>query len=183
MASEQGLRREATAASDRSVVVSRVFDAPQESVFQAFADPQKLAQWFAPEPFTIPKSESDFRVGGRYMWVMRDEDGNDFTATGEYRDIAEPERLVFTDSVESMPRDWVDMLNEARGSAKGTPVPDGIVTVTFENVGGKTKVTYREDFDSKATRDAYVELQMIEGLNGSFDKLETVLEKTPAAMW
>lgn len=173
-------REQATSASDRSVVVSRVIDAPREAVFQAWADPQRLAQWFAPEGLTVPRSESDFRVGGRYTLVMRDADGNDFTSTGIYREIDEPERLVYTDSVEQMPSGWTDMVNDARGMAHGTPIPDGVVTLTLEDMGGKTKVTFRDDFDSKATRDAFVEMQMVEGLEGSLDNLERLLAGTPS---
>ena len=168
------------AADDRAIIVTHVFDAPREAVFEAFEDPKKMAQWFAPEPLTVPEAKADFRVGGRYRYVMRDTDGNDFPATGAYREIVKPERLVYTDSVEEMPSSWVDMVNEARGQAKGTPIPDAVVTVTFEDVGGKTKVTFRDDFDSKATREAYVKMQMVEGLEGSFVGLEKVVAKSPA---
>lgn len=171
----------ATSRGDRSVVVDRVFDAPPEAVFKAWTDPQIMARWFAPEPLTVPRAEMDLRVGGRYRLVMRDEEGNDFTSSGEYREITPPERLVYTDSLEEMPIAFVDMVNEARGAQPDTPVEDGIVTVTFEEAGrDKTLVTYRDDFDSKATRDAFVEMQMVEGLEGSFDNLERVLARMPS---
>jgi len=172
-------KSEATPTSaDWAIVVSRVFDSPREAVYEAWADPQKLAQWFAPEPMTVPKSEADVRPGGRYTFVMRDPDGTDYPSTGEYLEVVEPERIVFTDSIVEMPDSWVDMVNEARGQAKGTPVPDGIVTLTFEDLGGKTRLTYSALYDSKATADAYVKLQMIEGLEAGFDKLEKVLART-----
>ena len=170
-------REEATAASDRTVVVSRVFNAPQELVFKAWTDSEMMAQWFAPEPLTVPRAEIDLRVGGRFTLVMRDPDGNEFPSTGEYLEIVVPERYVATDSVEMMPEMWLDTVNKARGKAPGAPVPDGITTVTFEDVDGKTRVTFSEELESKAIRDAYVEVQMVEGLDMTFDNLEKLLAR------
>lgn len=166
--------------NDRRVVVDRTFDAPREALFEAFTDPKLMAQWFAPEPLTVPLAEIDARPGGRYTLVMRDEQGNDFTGVGEYREVVRPERLVYTDSSAEMPSGFLDMVNEARNMPHGTPVPDGIVTVTFEDAGGRTKVTYMEEFDSPATREAWVQMQMVEGLEGGFDKLEKVLTQSPS---
>ena len=173
-------REEATAASDRKVVVTREFDAPRELVFRAWTDPELMAQWFAPKPLTVPRAEIDLRVGGRFTLVMRDPEGNEYPSTGEYLEIGEPERYVATDSVEAMPAMWVDTVNQARGEAPGTPVPDGITTVTFEDLGGKTRVTYSEELESKALRDAYVEIQMVEGLDMTMDNLEKLLARLQA---
>jgi uncharacterized protein YndB with AHSA1/START domain len=170
-------REEATAASDRTIVVTRVFDAPRELVFKAWTDPELMAQWFAPEPLTVPRAEIDLRVGGRFTLVMRDPDGNEFPSTGAYLEVDAPNRYVATDSVEEMPAAWLDTVNEARGMAPGTPVPDGITTVTFDDVDGKTLVTFSEEWESKAMRDAYVEVQMIEGLDMTLDNLEKLLAK------
>jgi uncharacterized protein YndB with AHSA1/START domain len=170
-------REEATAATDRTIVVTRMFDAPHELVFKAWTDPELMAQWFAPEPLTVPRAEIDLRVGGRFTLVMRDPDGNEFPSTGVYLEVDEPNRYVATDSVEAMPTSWLDTVNEARGKALGTPVPDGITTVTFDDVDGKTLVTFSEEWESKAMRDAYVEVQMIEGLDMTLDNLEKLLAK------
>lgn len=123
----------------------------------------------------MPRAEIDARVGGHYTIVMRDEEGIDYEGRGEYRDVVEPERIVFTDSIDAMPRQWIDVVNEARGAAPGTRVPDGLVTVTMEHEGGRCKMTFSEEFDSKATRDAFIEVQMVEGFEGSLDNLERVL--------
>ena len=112
-------REEATATSDRTVVVARVFDAPRGLVFRAWTDPELMAQWFAPEPLTVPRAEIDLRVGGRFTLVMRDDDGNEFPSTGEYLEVVVPERYVATDSVEMMPKMWLDTVNEARGKSPG----------------------------------------------------------------
>lgn len=171
------LRADATSHGDRTVVLSREFDAPPQEVFRAWTEPRLWAKWFAPEPMEVPRAEVDARPGGRYVFVMRDEDGNDYMSTGTYEVVDEPRKLVYTDSAEAMPHSFTDILNEARGEAPGTPIPDGTATVTFEDVGGKTKMTFSEEFDSKKTRDAWVQMQMVEGLAQGFDQLERVLQK------
>ena len=108
---------------------------------------------------------------------MRDDDGNEFPSTGEYLEVVVPERYVATDSVEMMPEMWLDTVNEARGKSPGSQVPDGITTVTFEDLDGKTRVTFCEEWESKAMRDAYVEVQMVEGLDMALDNLEKLLAK------
>lgn len=167
-------RQEATANSDTSIVMSRTFDAPREALWRAWTDTEMWAQWFAPEPMT-GRAEADVRPGGRYRFIMVAPDGTEYATVGSYLEVREPERLVYTDSTEEMPSEFVDMVNDARGQAHGTPVPDGEATITLEDLGGRTKLTFAETFDSKATRDAWIEMQMIEGLDAGFDKLEQLL--------
>ncbi len=71
------------AASDREVVMTRVFKAPRRLVFDAWTQPQHLQCWFAPQGYILPVCEIDLRVGGRYRWVMRGPDGSEVTMTGE----------------------------------------------------------------------------------------------------
>ncbi len=149
-------------------------------MFRAWTDPELWAQWFAPAPMTVPRAETDPRPGGRFAFVMRDGDGNDYESTGVYEEVAEPTRLVYRDSVETMPDSFLDMVNEARGEAAGTPIPDGIATVTFDAVEGGTRMTFSEEFESAALRDAWVQMQMVEGLAEGFDNLERLLARGDA---
>ncbi len=172
----QQMRRDATSQGDTRIVIVREFEAPREMLWEAWTSPGMMAQWFAPEPLTVPRAEIDARPGGKYTLVMRDEDGNEFPSTGTYREVVRPERLVYEDSVAEMPPSWVDLLNEARVEAPGTPVPDGIATLTFEDLGGdRTRMTFDEEFGSQALRDAYVEMQMVEGLQMTLDNLARLL--------
>lgn len=169
------LRARATSQGDRTIAISRVFDATPEKVFAAWTDPEKWARWFAPAPVTAPRVETDPRPGGRYTFVMRDPEGNEFESTGEYLEVAEPVRIVYLDSSSAMPARWTDLVNQFRGEPPGTPVPDGVGTVTFEDVDGGTRMTFSEEFDTPALRDAFVQMQMVEGLSQGFDQLEQVL--------
>ena len=113
---------------EREVVIERVFDAPRETVFRAWIDPQHLARWFGPKIFTIPVCETDARVGGAWHIVMRSPDGQEFPCGGVYKEIVPPERLVFSN-------DAVDR--------EGNPIIKGLTSVTFADHGGKTKLTLR----------------------------------------
>src|SRR3954453_19127452 len=61
--------REMPTAQDQQILITRVFDAPRELVFQAWTDPGHVAQWFGPEGFDTPRESVtvDLRVGGRYQ--------------------------------------------------------------------------------------------------------------------
>ena len=112
--------------AEREVVITRIFDALRALVFQAWTDPKHLKRWWGPKMFTNPVCEVDARVGGAWRIVMRGPDGVDYPCGGVYREIVEPERLVFT--------------NIATDN-DGNPILDGLTTVTFEEQGGKTKLT------------------------------------------
>lgn len=174
-------RQEATSHSDKTIVFSRTFDAPAEELFRAWTDPKMMAQWFAPQPMTVPKVEIDARPGGNFIFVMRDPDGTDYASTGEFLEIDEPRKIVYRDSVSEMPDSFLDAVNQARGEAPGTPIPDGTVTVTFEEAGDTTTMTFSEEWDSRATRDAWIEMQMVEGFQQGLDQLENVLSQRAMA--
>ena len=83
-------------ASDRVLVIERIFDAPREVVFEAWTMAEHLARWWGPKDFTLPSCEIDFRVGGSYRFCMRSPAGEDHWVWGEYREIVEFERIAFT---------------------------------------------------------------------------------------
>src|SRR4051794_23672666 len=89
---------EAEPSPDRDLVLTRLIDAPRESVYRAWTDPDLLKQWFAPLPYTTPVAELDVRPGGANLIVMRDPQGNEFPNRGVYLEVVENERLIFTDA-------------------------------------------------------------------------------------
>jgi uncharacterized protein YndB with AHSA1/START domain len=107
-----------------------VFDAPRALVFEAWSKPEHLSRWFAPNGFTVPSCEMDFRVGGKYRLCMRGF-GNDHWVHGEYREIVVPERIVWTGFLEG----------------DGNEV---VTTITFADYQGKTRLKAHQTF-SKVT--------------------------------
>jgi uncharacterized protein YndB with AHSA1/START domain len=131
----------ATEPAERVLVMTRVFDAPPSLVFQAWTRPEHLVSWWGPEGFTLPACTMDFRPGGAYRLCMRSSEGRDYWLRGVYREIVEPERIVFT---------W------AHENAERQIVHETVVTVTFAEHQGKTKLTLHQAvFESVAERDAH----------------------------
>lgn len=119
-------RGEAKIASEREMVVTRVFDAPRELVWEAWTKAEHLARWFGPRGFSLPVCEIDFRPGGAYRFVMRGPDGTDYPFHGLYREIAPPARIVFTAILDDEGNDEL------------------LTTVTLDEDGRKTRVTVRQ---------------------------------------
>ena len=141
-------------ASDRELVITRVFEAPRELVWKAWTE--EMDQWSAPRGFTIPISEGDLRLGGKWRAVMVSPEGKELPLGGVYREIVPPERLVFTHS-------WDD--------ASGKPGPETVVTVTLVARGQKTEMNFRQTgFDSTESRNGHAD-----GWGQSFDRLEELL--------
>ncbi len=115
-----------TDTASRTLVITRIFEAPPPLVFQAWTKPEHLVRWFGPNDFTLPTCEVDFRVGGSYRFCMHAPDGGDHWVHGEYLEIREYDKLSFTwTRSDGLPEPWVD----------------NVVTLTFEDLGGRTKFT------------------------------------------
>jgi uncharacterized protein YndB with AHSA1/START domain len=156
----------AAAESDtRELVITRVLNAPRELVWKSLTEPERLEQWWGPKGFTNPVCEIDVRVGGAIRIHMRSPDGNVYPMKGEFREIVPPERLVFTNIA-------VD--------AEGSPIIEGLTTVTFAEHGGKTTMTLHTR--GRAVVDYAVGyLQGMEaGWTGSIDKLASLLTRRGA---
>ena len=117
---------EVLATMPTSLVLTRVFDAPRELVFKAWTERARLERWWGPKGFTNPVCEIDPRPGGAIHIDMRGPDGTVYPMFGEYREIAPPERLVFT--------------SKALGP-NGQPMFEMLNTVTFADRGDKTELT------------------------------------------
>jgi uncharacterized protein YndB with AHSA1/START domain len=143
--------------SERELVVTRIFDAPRSLVFKAWSEPEHMVRWLGPRDFTGSIIKMDARPGGTYRFHMRSPEGADHWQQGVYHEIVEPQRLVYTFV-------WAD--------ANGNPTrPETLVTVTFEEHDGKTKLTLRQGlFESITARDEHRW-----GWNSSFDCLAEYL--------
>lgn len=160
--------------SEREFVITRIIDAPRSLVFKAWTDPNHMARWWGPHTFTTLVHELDARPGGAYHFVMRSREGVDYPLRGVYREVVEPERLVFTDDWSEHPAEWHDMLNNLH-QGLGKPDQGAITTVTFDEQAGKTLLTIRMTFESAATRDAMVKMGMNEGWSQSLERLAEVV--------
>ena len=134
----------ATAPKDRVLVMTRIFDAPRSLVFKVWTEPRHLVCWWGPRGYTTPVCEMDVRPGAAYRLLMRSAEGQEVWWHGVFREIVEPERLVWTSSI--------DRTDGTRVSG------ETVLTVTLEEQGHKTKLTLHQAvFDSIDNCDAHRE--------------------------
>jgi uncharacterized protein YndB with AHSA1/START domain len=154
---------------DRDLVITRVFDAPRELVWKAWTDPEQMKRWWGPKDFTAPSCTIDLRVGGRYLLCMRSPEGQDFWTTGVYREIAAPERLVYTDSFADAEGNVVPASHYGMGD--DFPL-EMLVSVTLAELDGRTTMI--------VTHSGFTAGGMFDGAsvgwNESFDKLAASLK-------
>ena len=149
---------------EQELVITRIFDAPREHVWQAWTEPERLMRWWGPKGFTSPACKIDFRVGGKYLYCMRSPEGQDFWSTGTYREIAQPSLLVCTDSFADEEGNVVPATHY--GMSPDFPL-ELQVAVTLAEDGGKTRMTLRHVGIPAGEMSEMCEA----GWNESFDKL------------
>jgi uncharacterized protein YndB with AHSA1/START domain len=152
----------AVSKTEREVIITRIFDAPRALVFKMWLDPKHLQAWWGPSNFTTPVCEIDARVGGKWHIVMRGPNGMDYPCGGVYREIVEPERLVFTN---------VAVDND------GNPIIDGLTSVTFEEQNGKTKLVLKTRGTALVDYAAAYLNGMEAGWTQSFERLAALIGK------
>ena len=147
---------EVSTPSDREVVLRRVFDAPRSLVFDALTKPELLKRWFGADRSPMVDCEVDLRAGGRWVFVLRHRDGDEMRMRGEYREIARPERLVYTESFDGYPG-------------------ESLVTAILSERDGKTTLTATILCESREIRDAFLATGMEDGAAETYDRLAEVL--------
>jgi len=116
----------------REVLMTRVFDAPRELVWNAFTGPAQLVKWWGPQGFTTTIHAMDVRPGGIWRHTMHGPDGTDYVNECKFIEVVKPERIIYSQM----------------GGKVGDPGIPCEVTWTFEAQGNKTKLTGRMVFPS-----------------------------------
>ena len=88
----------AAATTSSEFVITRVFEATRELVWQAFTEPERMQRWWGPKGFTVIAANMDLRPGGLYHYGMRAPDGSTMWGKFVYREIVRPERIVLVNS-------------------------------------------------------------------------------------
>jgi uncharacterized protein YndB with AHSA1/START domain len=144
----------------RSLVTTRLFDAPRDLVFEAWTHPNHLGHWWGPTGFSITTQAFDFRPGGVWRLVMHGPDGRDYQNHVTFDEIVAPERIAFHHS-----------------DTDGSERVHHRTFVSFEDIGGKTKLTMRLVFSSAEEKDRVVrEYGAAEGLRQTVGRLGDYIE-------
>jgi uncharacterized protein YndB with AHSA1/START domain len=142
--------------ADREIVMTRVFDAPRQMVFDAFSKPELLKRWFGPRGWSLVVCDVDWRVGGGFRFVMRGPDGRDMGMRGVYKELAAPERSVHVESFDDFPG-------------------ESVVTCVLTERSGKTTMTITVSYPTREIRDMVLKSGMEHGAAESYDKLAEML--------
>lgn len=146
---------------DLDLVLTRLIDAPQARVWQAWTEPALVSRFWGPRGATVLNCEMDLRPGGVFTITQRDADGVENTFNGFFAAIAAPERLAFTDKL----------------AADGAPSPEAflLATISLEAQGDKTLLTARVHHYTAANRDTHADLGFFGSWTEMLDRLEAVL--------
>jgi uncharacterized protein YndB with AHSA1/START domain len=148
---------------EREIVITRVFDAPREMVFDAYTKCDLLKRWLGlVNDNSLIVCRMDLKVGGTYRFVWLRPEGKEMGLRGVFREVIHPERMV---STETWDEPWY-------------PGEAHITTVLTEE-GGKTTLTTTLRYESEEARDGVLETPMAQGLSESFDLLAEVLASLP----
>ncbi|HEY1991018.1 MAG TPA: SRPBCC domain-containing protein [Gammaproteobacteria bacterium] len=156
-------------------IISRVFDAPRELVFDAWTQERHLKEWFGPEGCAIVETKLDFRPGGFFHYGMSFMNGQVMYGKWIFKEIRRPERLVL-----------ISQFSDAKGGLSRHPgSPDWpretLSTTTFEDAGGKTLLTllWTPYQASEVERQTFLAAasSMEQGWSGTFRQLDAYLAK------
>lgn len=146
--------------SDQELVVTRLFEAPPHIVFEAWSKPELFQRWWVPKALGVPlrACEMDVRTGGGYRLEFGHDAANAMAFFGQYTEVIPASKIVWT--------------NEESGEIT-------VTTVTFEDQGGKTLLTFSELYPSKAACDEAL-TGSAAGLPGQFEQLDELLVELAA---
>ena len=145
----------------QELFISREFDAPRELVFKAYTDAEIYAQWLGPNGLETRFEIFEPVSGGKYKFIQKDKDGNQFSFHGVTHEVLLNERIIGTFEFDGLPE-------------AGHVIME---TTKFEALpGNRTRVTSQSVFQSVSDRDGMVESGMEHGVVEGYERLDEILE-------
>ena len=142
--------------SRRTLRIEKTFDAPLQLVWEAWTQPEHIAQWWGPKGMEVNVIEHNFSVGGRWKYAMTMPDGNPFFSEGTYLEIVEQEKIVT--------------------SADFKPMTEGVeLHIAFEAAGDTTKFSFSVVHPTEEYCRQQEEMGFYNGWGSAFERLETYL--------
>lgn len=153
-------RTDVERASDRELVIRRIFRAPPALVFDAMTKPEFLRRWWAPRTLGVQlfECDADVRVGGRYRYVYGHTGKPSMAFSGVYKEVVPGSRVVYTQVFEPMP-----------------DAGEGVITATYAPHAEGTLFTQRELFPSKEVLDGVIASGMERGMRETLEQLDALL--------
>lgn len=148
-----------TLPSALEVTLTREFEAPRQLVFEAWTRPGNVSRWWGQGGSTLTVCDIDLRPGGEWRYVEMAADGNEYPFGGTFSEVVPPERLVHTFMFD------VEPFNSRPAT----------VTVRFEDLGGRTRMTETTVFQTPEDRDEMLKSGMERGAAEALDRLAALL--------
>ncbi len=169
-----------TQTEEQVFIISRVFEAPRELVWKALTDPERMKHWWGPKGFTVQVAKMDFRPRGSYHYCLRSPEGKDMWGKFFYREIREPDQIVFVNS-----------FSDEKGRLTRHPMHQNwplemLSTFTFTENKGKTTLNIEwtplnpTEEERKAFEDGMDGMK--QGWTGTLDQLTDYLKSEPFAI-
>lgn len=147
------------ASGDRSILITRSFNAPRTLVFDAMSKAEMVSRWLhGPPGWTMSTCEMDLRPGGTYRWAWKNDDGREMGMGGTVLEVSPPDRLVTT-----------ELFDDAWYPGEAT----NMIELTEEN--GITTMRLTVTYESTEARDGVIAGPMSAGLDSSYDHLDVLL--------
>ena len=141
---------------NRTLTIRKTFNAPVKLVWDAWIEPEHIVQWWAPKGMKVTIVQHDFKVGGKWKFVMPMPDGNEFTSEGQYLEIVELKKITTT--------------------ADFRPMTEGVeLQVVFEEDGDKTNFTFSVIHSTEEYCKQQEKMGFYNGWGAAFSRLEALL--------
>jgi len=149
-------------AADAVIVMSRIYDAPRDIVWEVMTEAKHVAQWWGGPGYTNPVCEMDVRPGGRWRHVMRFPDGHELHVEFVFLEVDKPKKLI-----------WRHVDHGERREC----LPTCVTAITLADIGEQTEWTMVARFRSVAERDAAIAMGFSKPIEASNDRLVQYLRK------
>ncbi len=157
-----------TRSSDKEIVITREFTAPRQLVWDVWTEPKHIEKWFGPRGFTTRVENVEFKVGGRWHYVMVGPDGTEYPAVGVFSEITPIEKIVSTD-------EFGDDFEKIE-AMKNVDLPAGmILTTLFDDLGQRTRLTISVSHPTIEDRKKHEAMGVVDGWGTSLEKMEEYL--------
>jgi len=143
--------------NNRTLTIDKTFNAPLILVWNAWSQPEHIAQWWGPKGMETKVIEHEFKVGGHWKYVMQMPNGGEFITEGVYIEIVEHEKIV--------------------SSADFKPMTEGVeIQALFEADGDKTKFTFNVVHPTEAYCKQQEQMGFYNGWGSTFERLDEFVD-------
>ncbi len=139
-----------------TVTIKKTFNAPIQLVWEAWTQPEHIAKWWSPKGIETKVIEHNFKIGGKWKYIMPMLDGNEFVAEGKYIEIVKFEKIIST--------------------ADFRPMTEGVeIQALFTENGNKTDFIFNIVHPTEAYKIQQEKMGILNGWGSVFDRLEKLL--------